>query len=97
MLRGLRGEGEPQLAEHTRHQLLDPLLVADPPDHPDTDVVDLGKVGLQNADVTEDLDHTLAHTDTRVLEGGGCAMIMQSLGIHTEYIHCTNTVNIHVC
>lgn len=46
---------------------LDGLLITDPPDHPEADVIDLGEVWLHDAYVLQDPDHSLPHTHTRVL------------------------------
>ena len=46
---------------------LDAFLVVDSPNHLETNLIHFGEVRLCQANVLEDLDHSLAHTDTSVL------------------------------
>ena len=57
---------EPHVLEDIHHQLPDPLLVIDPPDHLDADLWDSGVVWELQADVLQDLDHSLPDADTSV-------------------------------
>lgn len=47
---------------------LNALFIVDPADHLHTHLRDLAEGGLFQADVPQDLDHSLPHADARVLD-----------------------------
>lgn len=74
---------------------LDALLVVDPADHLDTHLSDLVESGLLQTDVSQDLDHPLPHTDTRVLETRGVQRVQMGMQ-HPPYLY-TFSVQRYLC